>query len=221
TVLLRVIAFAGIYFELHTPGLGIGGFVAAVALLLFFWSKALHGTVEWLEVLLFVGGVVSIMREIFVLPGFGIFGLGGALMVISALVLAGQRSLVPRTAEDFAELQTSLAVVASAGVLMIVVAVVLRRYLPRIPVLNDLMLSAPASDELAELRFRESLVEYSHLVGQRGATTTPLMPSGRAEIDGELVDVIAAGEMIERGTLVEVVSTKGSRVEVRAVRENT
>jgi len=218
TVLLLVIAFAGIYFELHTPGLGIGGFVAAVALLLFFWSKALHGTVEWLEVLLFVGGLVSILLEIVVLPGMGIFGLGGALMVVAALVLAGQRSLVPKSAEEFAELQTSLAVVASAGVLMMVVSLVLRRYLPKIPILNDMMLAGPRGEDLVELNYRESLAEYSHLVGQHGTTTTPLMPSGRAEIDGELVDVIAAGEMIERGVTVEVVSAKGSRVEVRAAK---
>lgn len=217
TVLLLVIAFAGVYFELHTPGLGIGGFVAAVALLLFFWSKALHGTVEWLEVLLFVGGLVSILLEIFVLPGMGIFGLGGALMVIAALVLAGQRTLVPNSAEEFAELQTSLGVVASAGVLMVVVSLVLRRYLPKIPILNDMMLAGPQGEELAELNYRESLAEYSHLVGAHGVTTTPLMPSGRAEIEGELVDVIAAGQVIERGVTVEVVSAKGSRVEVRAV----
>lgn len=217
TVLLLVIAFAGIYFELHTPGLGIGGFIAAVALLLFFWSKAFNGTVEWLEVLLFVGGVISIMVEIFVVPGVGIFGLGGALMVVASLVLAGQRFLIPRSAEEFAELQTSLAVVASAGALMVVVAVLLRRYLPHIPILNDMMLAGPEGEELAELSYRESLADYSHLVGQRGVTTTPLMPSGRAEFDGELVDVIADGEMIERGATVEVTSARGSRVGVRAV----
>ncbi len=221
TVLLLVIAFAGIYFELHTPGLGIGGFVAAVALLLFFWSKALHGTVEWLEVLLFVGGVVAILIEVFVLPGVGIFGLGGAMMVISSLVLAGQRSLIPRSSEEMAELQTSLTVVASAGLLMMVVAVVLRRYLPRIPILNQLILAAPQAEQLAEQAYRESLADFSHLVGLRGTTTTPLMPSGRAEIEGELVDVIGAGEMIEKGRPIEVVSARGSRVEVRALRQET
>lgn len=217
TVLLLVIAFAGIYFELHTPGLGIGGFVAALALLLFFWSKAFHGTLEWLEVLLFLGGVVSILLEIFVLPGIGIFGLGGALMVVASLVLAGQRRLIPRSAEEFAELQTSLAVVATAGALMVGVALLLRRYLPQIPILNEMMLAGPEGEELAALNYRESLAEYSHLVGQRGVTTTPLMPSGRADFDGELVDVIAAGEVIERGATVEVVSARGSRVEVREV----
>jgi membrane-bound ClpP family serine protease len=44
------------------------------------------------------------------------------------------------------------------------------------------------------------------------------MPSGRAEFDGELVDVIASGQVVERGATVEVVSARGSRVEVREVK---
>ncbi|QDU59097.1 hypothetical protein Pan181_53380 [Aeoliella mucimassa] len=216
-VLLIVIAFCGIYFELHTPGMGIGGFIAALAILLFFWSKATDGSASWLEILLFVGGMLSIMLEVFVLPGLGIFGLGGALMVVASLVLAGQHHLIPRTAEDYQELQTSLAVVATSGILMVVMGLVLRRFLPSIPILNEIMLTGPAGEELQQLNYRESLAEFSHLMGHRGVTTTPLMPSGRAEFDGELVDVIAVGSAIDRGATVEVVSTRGSRVEVREV----
>ncbi len=217
SVLLLVIAFAGVYFELHTPGFGIGGFIAALAMLLFFWSKGFGGDVDWLEIMLFVGGVIAILIEIFVIPGIGIFGLGGALMVIASLVLAGQRRLIPSNAEEMAELQQSLTVVATAGVLMVAVSLLVRRYLPHIPVLNKMMLAPPEGEELAELSYRESLAEYSHLVGQRGEATTPLMPSGRAEFDGELVDVIAQSGVIERGAMVEVVSTRGSRVVVREV----
>ena len=216
SVLLLVIAFCGIYFELHTPGLGIGGFVAALALLLFFWSR-MGGSVGWLEILLFVGGMLALLLEVFVLPGLGIFGVGGALMIIASLILAGQRNLIPRTPEDYQELQTSIAVVASAGVLMVIMGLVLRRFLPSIPILNEMLLTAPKGREREELSYRESLAEYSHLVGHRGVTTTPLMPSGRAEFDGELVDVIAHGDAIEVGSTVEVVSARGSRVEVREV----
>ena len=38
-----------------------GGFVAAVAFLLFFWSHFLDGTAEWLEVLLFLGGIFCLL----------------------------------------------------------------------------------------------------------------------------------------------------------------
>ena len=61
TVFLIAIGFIGIYIELHSPGVGIGGFLAAVAFMLFFWSKFLHGTAGWLEVLLFTGGMFCLL----------------------------------------------------------------------------------------------------------------------------------------------------------------
>ena len=81
--LLLLIGGAGLYIELHTPGLGFGGFVAMVAFIIYFWSQYLHGTAGWLEVMLFAAGVFCIAAEIFVLPGFGVLGLGGGLLVIS------------------------------------------------------------------------------------------------------------------------------------------
>lgn len=44
---------------------------------------------------------------------------------------------------------------------------------------------------------------------------TVLRPSGRALIDGELVDVITEGEFYEPGTAVRVVAVTGGRTVVR------
>src|SRR5262249_19725741 len=87
-VLLLFIVIVGIYVELHSPGTGIGGFVAALVFLLFFWSNFLNGTAGWLEVLLFLGGIFCLLLEVLVIPGFGIFGLGGGVMILASLVLA-------------------------------------------------------------------------------------------------------------------------------------
>ena len=56
--LLLLIGGAALYAELQAPGIGVGGFVAGVCFLLYFWSKHLDGTAGWLEVLLFAGGRV-------------------------------------------------------------------------------------------------------------------------------------------------------------------
>ena len=76
-VILLIVAFVGLYVELHAPGTGVGAFVAAVCFVMFFWSRYLGGTAGWLEVLLFLSGISCLALEVFVLPGFGIFGLGG------------------------------------------------------------------------------------------------------------------------------------------------
>ena len=98
SLLLFVGGFALIA-EIMSPGIGAGGFIASVCYLLFFWSQFLHGTATWLEALLFLAGIAFVALEILVLPGFGIFGLGGGVMIIVALVLASQTTVqIPQNA---------------------------------------------------------------------------------------------------------------------------
>ncbi len=217
TTVLIALGIIGIYIELHAPGVGIGGFVSAVAFLLLFWSKMLHGTAGWLEVLLFLGGVCFLLFELLVLPGFGIFGFGGGAMILASLVLASQTSFVlPKTESQWAELRSSLTMVAAALVCVVAAALVLRRYLPQAPLFRTMLLNPTPEEELADLDYRESLADFSHLVGRQGTATTNLMPAGKAEFDGQLVDVIAEGMPIDRGRAVVVVKARGNRVLVRA-----
>jgi membrane-bound ClpP family serine protease len=215
--LLLVIGFVGIYIELHAPGIGAGAFVSAIAFMLYFWSNFLHGSANWLEVLLFIGGLFFLALEVLVLPGFGIFGLGGGVMILVSLVLASQTTFLPKTASQVAELRRSLTIVTAAAVMTIAVAIAMRRFLPQAPVFRTLLLNPTPEEDLIDLDYRESVAEFSHLVGQRGLATTNLMPSGKADFDGELVDVIAEGLPIDRGSAVVVVKARGNRVLVRAV----
>jgi membrane-bound ClpP family serine protease len=216
TVVLLVLGFVGIYVELHAPGTGVGGFISALAFLLFFWSKFLHGTAGWLEVLLFLGGVCCVFVEVLVLPGLAVFGLGGGIMILASLIFASQTFILPQTASQLAELRGSMAVVAAATACVVVAALALRRYLPKSPVLRPLLLNPPEGDEREDIEYREAMADFSHLVGQRGTAATHLMPAGKAEFDGQLVDVIAEGMPIERGQAVVVVNARSSRVVVRA-----
>jgi membrane-bound ClpP family serine protease len=97
-------------------------------------------------------------------------------------------------------------------------AFALRRYLPHAPILRDIMLSPPPAEERIEREHREALADFTDLIGHRGTAATNLMPAGKATVEGRLIDVIADGDIIDRGTPVEVVSARGSRVMVRAVR---
>ncbi len=214
-VLLLIIGLAGLYIELHSPGLGVGGFVAAVCFLLFFWSRYLGGTATWLEAILFLAGVACLLLEIFVLPGFGIFGLGGAALVIVSLVLASQTFIWPQNEYQFEQLETSLLTLVAAFLGLIVVVFVLRSRLPRSRMFGNMMLEPPAGDEAETIRRRESLVDFHNLVGAKGVTTTQLTPGGKARFGDLLVDVLADGEVIPRGAAIEVVEVRGNRVLVK------
>jgi membrane-bound ClpP family serine protease len=212
--LLLFLGVAGVIAELHSPGMGVGAFVALVAFMLYFWIEHLHGTAGWLEVLLFVAGLGCLLLEIFVLPGFAIFGLGGGLMIIASLVLASQTFLVPQNDYQWEQLQTTLASIGGAVLGAVALMLVTRRFLPHTPGLNRMLLEPPSGLEREHIAAREALVDFSDLVGQVGTTTTLLVPSGKARFGDVLVDVTADGEMIDRGTQVVVVEARGNRVVV-------
>lgn len=217
-ILLLIIGGAALYIEIHSPGIGIGAFVAAVCFLLFFWSRYLDATAFWLAVVLFAAGVCFLALELFVIPGFGIFGLGGGAMILASLILASQQTFIfPRNEYQVDQLQRSLLSVATAGIGLIVVAVILRRRLPRSRLLGRMMLEPPAGEEAETIRRREALVRLDDLVGQRGTAATQLTPGGKARFGEMLVDVMADGEVIDRGARIEVVTVQGSRVLVKEV----
>jgi membrane-bound ClpP family serine protease len=213
--LLLVIGFVAMYAELQAPGIGLGGFVAAICFLLFFWSRFLGGTAGWLEVLMFLTGVCCVVLEIFVLPGFGIFALGGGLLILASLILASQTFIIPHNVYQLAEMQHTLWMLMAAVAGVAVAAVVLRRWLPNAPIVNQILLEPPSRDEVQSLSQRESLGLRENLRGASGTTTTPLMPGGKARIGNQLLDVIADGEAIPRGAEVVVTEVHGSRIIVR------
>ncbi|HEY6565667.1 MAG TPA: hypothetical protein VIY86_14355, partial [Pirellulaceae bacterium] len=75
-IAFTLLFFAGfaLIAELGSPGMGVAGFVSLVCFVIFFWSQFLHGTATWLEILLFLLGILCVAIEVFVLPGFGVFG---------------------------------------------------------------------------------------------------------------------------------------------------
>jgi membrane-bound ClpP family serine protease len=101
-----------------------------------------------------------------------------------------------------------------------VIAFSARHYLPKAPLLNRMMLE-PLQDEQREtLDQKEQIANYAHLVGVTGMAQTDLLPTGKARIEHELVDVIADSEPLSRGTPLVVVSARANRVIVRAVTES-
>ncbi|MDX1546813.1 MAG: NfeD family protein [Rhodothermales bacterium] len=211
--ILMLMMLGGLYFELQTPGVGFAGGIALVGAAAFFAPHYLLGLVESWEIIVFVLGVALILVELFVLPGFGIAGIAGLVLVVGALLA----SLVGNVGFDFPAfpaLTPALTTLAVTLALLGLLAVSLGRYLPRSEQFNRLVL-APA---LSSAEGYTSADTHTELLGMTGRTVTPLRPSGIVEIGGERVDVVTAGEFIDGGMPIEVVRVRGSRVEVRPVR---
>ncbi|WP_412060454.1 NfeD family protein [Rubrivirga sp. IMCC45206] len=210
--LLLMMMMGGLYFEIQTPGVGFAGAVALVGAALFFAPHYLLGLVESWEIALFAVGVGLLLVEVFVTPGFGVFGIAGLVLVLGALLVA----LVPNVGFKFpddGEIARATTTLAAALVLLVLFTMSLGRMLPRSERLNRLVL-AP---ELSAAEGYTSADLGADLVGRTGTALTGLRPSGTVEVDGRRVDVVSEGGFVSAGAAVEVVRARGAVVVVREV----
>ncbi len=224
TALLFVIGAIGLYVEISAPGIGLGGLVAGLSFTLFFWSRFLGGTAGWLEVILVLAGAVFLAVEIFILPGFGIAGVTGLLLMGAGIVLASQNHLIPQSARGMQELGTSLVVLVASGALSLVAAAVLSHYYGSIPVLNQLVLRAPTATVQGAADGPQGkplppVRRWQAAVGDWGVAESPLRPAGKALFGEEYLDVVTDGSYVERGRQVRIIEMSGNRIVVREVDE--
>lgn len=223
-VLLFMLGIGCLYLELHFPS-GLLGIASALCFAVFFWSKFLGGTAGWLEVILFALGAGCLAMEIFVVPGFGVFGVSGILMVLASVVMASQTwgNLEPNA--DLKDLAKTLGTLVAAGGAVAVLGLALGRFLPRVPLFESIILSPPNQEGGNEPTLAPRLLTQSPsaaaasgaAVGQRGETLSMLRPAGKARINGRLTDVVSDGPFIAEGATVEVTQVTGSRIVVRQV----
>src|SRR5439155_22535958 len=93
-----LLLFVGLFMlvlELKLPGIGLPAITSALAFLLFFWSHYLSGTADQLEIILFLVGMVCLALELFVFPGYGVFGMSGVLLILTSIVMASHTFVWP------------------------------------------------------------------------------------------------------------------------------
>ena len=212
--LLLFIGFIALSSEASAPGLGVPGFISVVCFALFFWIKFLAGTAEWLELLAFVLGISFIAIEVFVLPGFGVFGIGGLVLTVLGVVLMSQTFVIPRNVYQVEVLTQGIWVALGGAFGMIAGVMLIRTMLPHTPILRGLLMETP---DAILIDRQERLADYSHLEGQSGTAATPLRPSGKAQFGDQIVAVVSDGTVISPGDPVRVVEIHGTRIVVEAV----
>ncbi|HEX7119439.1 MAG TPA: NfeD family protein [Longimicrobiales bacterium] len=206
---LLSLGFLGLIIELKTPTFGLAGLAGLASLGLFFGSHVILGLAGWEELILLGVGLVLLGVEIFVVPGFGVFGLSGIVAVLASIYLSLVGHLA--TGVDYSQAATML----SATILIFLVgAWTLVRLLPRNTrfARSGIMLADQASRETGYL----SAAVREDLVGKAGVAVTDLRPAGTGQFGDERLDIVADGAWIARGTPIRIVRSEGYRHVVRA-----
>ncbi|HKQ46972.1 MAG TPA: NfeD family protein [Phycisphaerae bacterium] len=222
--ILMMLIMLGVYAEFNAPGHFVGGAVALIALMVFLGAPYITGVADAWEILLVVLGVILLGVEIFVLPGFGVAGILGILLIFVGFIATFVPAepgpiIVPRMPGTWLGLKTGLQVVFGGLLLAMVGMWALNKFLPKMPGARGLFLAPASATNIvaAGLDIPAGPQQIVQL-GDRGRTLTQLRPAGKAQINGRRVDVIAQGLMIDDGREVEIVEISGGRVVVREVR---
>ena len=205
---LLSLGFLGLIAEVKSPGIGVAGFAGLLSLALFFGSHLILGLAGMEDLLLFGAGVIFIAVEVFVIPGFGLFGVLGGVGVLGGIYMSLIGG-VP-TGPDFAQ---AGAVITTTLFIILITSWALLRHLPRSSRLARsgvfLLNQGEREDGWASASPRPDLK------GKEGLALTDLRPSGTVLIGEERVDAVSESEWIEEGTDVRVVSSEGYRLVVR------
>ena len=209
--ILLIIGALGIYTEIRTPGFGLPGIVGAICLLIYFWGHNVAGLAGNEEILIFLIGVVLLLVELFVIPGFGVVGFTGIILMFVGLFLAmvdyspGMPVLphIPVLRSAFINL---LYAIAGSAVGILVVG----RFLPHTSLFRRLVLEEVQGQAVV----RDIPAEEPDLIGRTGVTITALRPSGIARFGDERRDVLSRSGFIPKDAKVKVVRVDGSRITV-------
>jgi membrane-bound ClpP family serine protease len=166
-----------------------------------------------LEVVAFGLGIACVMIEIFVVPGMGVFGIGGLLLIVAGIILTSQTFVIPRNPYQYAQMTRSLGNVLIACGGLAGGFLILRWLLPSTPIFRHIRLDLT---DLAMIEQREQIAHYDHLLGAVGRSVTSLRPSGKARFGSELVAVVSDGSPIAEGEPVRVLEVHGNRIVVES-----
>ncbi|GGC45812.1 hypothetical protein GCM10011386_42600 [Parapedobacter defluvii] len=194
--ILILLIIGGIYFEMQTPGIGFALVVAVIAAVLFFAPLYIQGLADNWEIALFVAGVVLILLELFVIPGFGVAGILGIICLVCGLAF----SMVANDYFNFSiaapgMLFNSFLLVIASMVTATIVMVIFGKSLLKTKAFKRLVLQ---DEQRSEEGYTSSRLN-TELVNREGVAKTVLRPSGKVEIDGKWYDAVALDGFIDIG----------------------
>jgi len=229
--LLVIIALVTLYLEITSPGFGVPGTIALVCFAIVFGSSGLMGNLEAVEILLLLAGVILMLLEIFIIPGFGIAGIAGIVLILGSLVLSQQNFVWPQFDWQWDIAKRNFGVVGIGVIGGFVSIGLIMLLLPRASLFSRLILHGPGdsgyagkpwrrrrgkeknSEEIEASKGKKSAVVE---IGDIGVATTDLRPVGKVRFESKVIVAETDGEYCKKNTRVVVQRIDGVKAVVAA-----
>lgn len=200
--LLLSIGFLGLIIEFWTLGWGIAGSMGLISLSLFFGGHIIAGLAGFETIILFAIGLLLLLAEVFLIPGFGLAGIGGAAAILASIFLTFG-NMVQATYSILIALGLSI-----AGFFLLI------RFIPSTRAWRKFVLS---TEQKKELGYTVGTKDLKRLTGKEGIAITPLRPSGIVEVNGKKLNALTLGEYVDSNTKIKIISVEGNKIVVEAV----
>ena len=218
--LLLILGFGALYIEFKTPGFGMFGIIGIILIGIVFFGQFAPQLDGYFPAILLVAGVILFLVEIFVMPGTFLFGVGGIICMIAALIMSFDTANIPEyvpeaveTTFDATPWLFGLLFVLSSAAIALIIPIAASKYL--IPLLPEGWTPMLKTDMETAVSPTENVQEIA--IGTIGTAKTFLRPVGQASFtmsDGstKLFDVQTHGEIIEAGQKVKVDSVQEGHI---------
>jgi membrane-bound serine protease (ClpP class) len=181
---------------------------------LYFAPLYLEGFASHWEILLFVLGLILLALEIFAVPGFGVLGYSGIMLIVVGLTLSLVGSTGPGTFDiDYTAIVKSFLLVIIAMSLGILVSIFLAKKLLETPKFKFALIKQAKSSD----GFTVAEEGYAVMIGKTGKTVTQLRPAGKVEVENDIFDAVSQVSYIEKNEKIKVVNYKKGQLIVRKI----
>jgi len=216
TGILAFVLIMGVYAFTHT-GSVTSAIMIVLSLALLLGARYLTGLALWWEILVLAVGIVLLLLEIFILPGFGVAGILGIVMILVGLLL----TLVPYVPGEmpwpkgnlaWGMFRQTLLALCIAFVAATVTGYFLMKNLPKLPIGRRLALAAPEAvnaPPVVDVPLYEQIKP-----GSEGVLEGTCRPIGTVRVGDKLFDAMSEGDVIERGERVRVLRREGNTLVV-------
>lgn len=203
--LLLILGILGLYVEIQHPHFGVSGVLGLTALTLFFLGHVASGASDWGPMVICFVGLLLLLIEIFLIPGFGIIGiLGISCIMISFFAAFGMENI-----ESAISVISISLLVASTLIILLTIYI-----LPKSTIFKKIMLTTQNTNAEGFASHVNNDVELLH---KRGVAYSTLRPAGSVEVDGKRYDVVADGDFIQQGEAIEITKVDGLKITVKRV----
>ena len=205
--LLTTFGFLGILFELQSPGWGIPGTFGAVCLALSLGASAIVRLATMSDLLIVLVGLVLLMVEAFLIPGFGVAGVAGIGVILWGLYMLLLPD-VPVSEEVYYSALTGLTIGLIGGFIALIL---LFKMVTKTKFWTKL--TSPGVESQDE--GYSTSIGLEDMVGKIGIATSDLRPSGWALLGDRKIFVVTEGEFVDKDQSIKILSVDGNRVVVR------